>query len=244
MAVTSSLGDHALARHARQALTSASAATLYVGASAGGRSSAGDSCPGSGSVADVVLYEDSGLPRLLCEPTSSVARAAGESRQAALGVRCCQRPGCPRTVMFAGALVVVGCEDVDGEPVRVVGLELRRVAILRAGVAPLVVPLATYLESADGDGLLDVAAALVEHANSQHAASLRAAAARLAGASPAAVAAARLEHLDAAGLEIGWVTLAGAHRAHVKFDRPATDPQSLAAQLRTTLTGQRGADAR
>lgn len=227
----------ALARHARRALAATRGGTLVIEhlSRLGGDPDAGF---------EVLLYEDSGEPRFLCEDGSPLARAAAGGHRALLDIGCCRRSGCRRQVRFGGALRLVATEDADGVPVHVVGLDLSTVCVCQPDGARVRLPLDGYraalapaAETVGEQDLLAYAERVTRHTNAAHGVALRAAAAALAGCPADDVIAAELADLTEQGYALGWITADGADSAAVSFARAARGPGELAALLRASLTG-------
>ncbi len=137
------------AHRARQAVATAQGGTLHVCHL--------DRLPAGAD--SVLLYEEAGRPRFLCDPGSPVARAADRGRHAALELPCPRWRWGIRAVVLGGQLRVLGHEDAGGQPVRIVGLVLDSVSVDEhrcgesPGVARSAVPLQLYLDASPDEQL-------------------------------------------------------------------------------------------
>jgi hypothetical protein len=219
------------ARRARDALARAGSVTLLI--------------DGVGAAVDsstVLLHDDGGRPTFVCPAGSTVAVAAQHGRPAVLRIPV---PDSDRavSVAVAGWLARIGRDEVDGDPVDVVGLEPASVLVEFADpdgrpADRVSVPLELY-RSAGRDDVDDRAARLVAHTNAAHQNELREFVAGHTGTAPGEIAGVALTELGAEGTELRWVSRHGSHLLRLRFPRRAETAIELAEQLQTTLARRR-----
>jgi hypothetical protein len=208
--------DSDLARRARAALAEARDATLLI-----------QRPDGPAHLASaVVLHENGGRPRLVCEAGSSVRTAAQSGRRAILRVAD-GTDGSAAT--FTGPLAVEAIETIDGCAFYIIGMRLRSVFVAQREIA-----LDAYIEC-DADLLEHYAQRLRSHTNGTHAGELRRVVARWEGLPESEIAAAHLAEIDPARTVIEWVDSRGSHSRGLDFPKLARSAVELSQALRAQL---------
>lgn len=223
---TERVGEFAVV--AREVLALAASGTLHVR----GLSEA------AASLQDATFFDDAGRPTFVVPGDAALVKAARSRRGAVLAIPAGSHTGWTQLVL-GGHLTVLAAPDGADEGVAAVGLLVHTVVLERdqpdgRPVAYRAVALAEWT-AATPDPLRPAAQRILRHTNRAHAAQLRDFVAGLRGVDTGDVLAVELADLDATGVDVCWVDVRGAHRARLRFPRPAACPGELAERLRATL---------
>lgn len=219
-----------LAHQARRALATTTGGVLHVEG------------VGAPTHDGILVYEEGGRPRFLCEPHEPLALAARAAPRAVLEAAA---PACRhsrRTVVLSGWLSVVGTAHADGRAVDVVELEIGTVHLEVArgnGGRParIEVPVPRYL-AASPDPVADTARRVTDHLNTRHAHRLRGCAATRSGQAVEDILAAQVRDPDEYGLSLTWLDHSGGHTVRLRFGRAVRSPIELIAELHELLADQ------